>query len=329
MSEIDPTLVEVASLSHVGRVRANNQDSCGEFANGAGWRALVVADGMGGHRGGEVASRIAVDTIGQVLGTSHEGPEQSLRNAFLAANERVLEVANGEPRYAGMGTTGVALLFDAAGDAWVAHVGDSRAYVYRGGKLLPLTADHSYVAELQRRGFLSPAEAAVHPRRNEVLRSIGGEPDLDVEIRQVAALPGDCFLLCTDGLWGCVPESEMVEALANARPEEAVRILVDLANQHGGPDNVTVQLARFPEDANVATGIPAPAETDQAAAEKLPARRHNRISRVAIAASILAAALVAALLWVFLDLAAERHLPSPPVATPTAPAPPPASKDHL
>ncbi|HME71816.1 MAG TPA: Stp1/IreP family PP2C-type Ser/Thr phosphatase [Myxococcota bacterium] len=324
MSEIPATAVEIASLSHVGRVRASNQDSYGEFANGAGWRALVVADGMGGHQGGEVASRIAVDTIGNVLGASHEEPEQSLRKAFLAANERIFEVASSNPRYAGMGTTGVALLLAATGDAWVAHVGDSRAYVFRDGKLTALTADHSYVAELQRRGFLSAAEAAVHPRRNEVLRSIGGEPDLDVEIRPVVARPGDCFLLCTDGLWGCVPESELVGALANARPQDAVRMLVDLANHHGGPDNVTVQLARIPEPTNAAAGIRAGAETDRAAAEKAYARRQSRIRRVAIAASLLAAALVAALLWFFLHFAAER-LPSPPGAPPAAlPAPLPA-----
>ena len=314
MSEIALTPVEVASLSDIGRVRTNNQDACGEFANDAGWRALVVADGMGGHRGGEVASRIAVDTIGQMLGTSHDAPERSLRNAFLAANERVLEVADSDPRCAGMGTTAVALLFAAEGQAWVAHVGDSRAYVYRGGELIALTADHSYVAELQRRGFISPAEAAVHPRRNEVLRSIGGEPYLDVEIRGVDTFPGDCFLLCTDGLWGCVPESEMVGALANQRPEAAVRMLVDLANQHGGPDNVTVLLARIPEHANATAGTPAGAETDQAAAEKTYERRRSRIPRVAIVA-----ALVAALLWVFLHFAVER-LSSPPEA-PAAPQP--------
>jgi serine/threonine protein phosphatase PrpC len=323
------SVIEVASLSHVGRVRANNQDWYGEFANGSGWRALVVADGMGGHQGGEVASRIAVDTIGKVLGASHEEPEQSLRKAFLAANERILEVARSDSRYAGMGTTGVALLLAAADDAWVAHVGDSRAYVFRDGKLRALTADHSYVAELQRRGVLSPAEAAVHPRRNEVLRSIGGEPELDVEIRPVVTKPGDCFLLCTDGLWGCVPESEMVGALANARPQDAVRMLVDLANHHGGPDNVTVQLVRIPEETS-ATGIRAGTETERAAAEQAYARRQSRIRRVAIAASLLAAALIAVLLWVFLHFAAEQRLPNPPLAAPTAPpAPERPTKNRL
>jgi protein phosphatase len=328
MSESAPSVVEVASLSHVGRVRGSNQDWYGEFANGAGWRALVVADGMGGHRGGEVASRIAVDTIGKVLGASYEEPEQSLRRAFLAANERILEVARGEPRYAGMGTTGVALLLAGDVDAWVAHVGDSRAYVFREGKLTALTADHSYVAELQRRGFLTAAEAAVHPRRNEVLRSIGGERELEVEIRPVLVRPGDRFLLCTDGLWGCVPESEMVGALANARPQDAVRMLVDLANHHGGPDNVTVQLMRIPEQTHAAAGT-REGDAERAAAEKAYARRQSRIRRVAIAASLVAVFLVAALLWVFLHFTSER--PPSPLAAPSAPPPSaePAPKNHL
>jgi protein phosphatase len=318
MSEIAPGKIEIASLSHIGRVRTSNQDCCGEIDNAAGWRALVVADGMGGHQGGEVASQLAVVTIGTVLRESHEEPAQALRKAFLSANEVILEAARSNPRYAGMGTTGVALLFPTQGDAWVAHVGDSRAYLFRDGKLIALTADHSYVAELQRRGVLSAADAAVHPRRNEVLRSIGGEPELEVEIRPVVAKPGDRFLLCTDGLWGCVPEPELVNALSNARPQDAVRMLVDLANHHGGPDNVTVQLARLPEEARSAAG---PAEDDRAAVEKAFARRQSRIRRVAIAVSLLAGALVALLLWVFLHTAAE-HLRSPPPTTPAAPGAP-------
>jgi protein phosphatase len=327
MSEIAPDKIEIASLSHIGRVRTSNQDAYGEIDNGAGGLALVVADGMGGHQGGEVASQLAVVTIGKVLRESREEPDQALRKAFLAANAAILESARSNPRYAGMGTTGVALLFPAKGDAWVAHVGDSRAYLFRDGKLTALTADHSYVAELQRRGVLSAAEAAVHPRRNEVLRSIGGEPELEVEIRPVAAKPADCFLLCTDGLWGCVSESELANALANARPQDAVRMLVDLANHHGGPDNVTVQLARLPEATGGASGHRA-AATDRTAAAKAFARRQSRIRRVAIAASLLAGALVVLLLWAFLHHAAQ-HLPSPPSTAPSAPQARPPAKNPI
>jgi protein phosphatase len=325
MREVAPTKIEVASLSHIGRVRASNQDYCAEIENAAGWLALVVADGMGGHRGGEVASHLAVDTIGKVLGESHDDPEQSLRKAFLAANEAILEVASSDPRYAGMGTTGVAVLFAAKGDAWVAHVGDSRAYLLRDGKLQALTADHSYVAELQRRGFLSAAEAAVHPRRNEVLRSIGGEPELEVEIRAVATKPGDCFLLCTDGLWGSVPESELVAALASAQAEEAAQRLVDLANQHGGPDNITVQLARVPERTRASAGIHE-VETDASTLHQDATRHASRIRQVAIAASVLAGAVL--LLWLFFHFAVHER-PNPPAHTPAVPAVPRPAKAPL
>jgi len=321
MSKLGPAAVEVASVSHIGRVRATNQDSCGEFANDAGWRALVVADGMGGHQAGEVASRIAVETIGQVLRARHEAPERALREAFLAANERVREVASSDPRYAGMGTTGVALLLTATSDAWVSHVGDSRAYLFRGGRLIPLTADHSYVAELQRRGFISAAEAAIHPRRNEVLRSIGGEPDLEVEVRPVAALPGDCFLLCTDGLWGCVPEAEVAGALASASPQEAARMLVDLANHHGGPDNVTVQLALIPEQADASPGLQESTERERAVVEGASASFQDRIWRPPIAPSLTLALVALLLLWVLLHFAA-KNAPSPRDPTPSPAAPP-------
>jgi protein phosphatase len=271
---------------------------------------------MGGHQGGEVASQLAVETIGKVLGESSEEPEQSLRKAFLAANEVVRGVARADPRYTGMGTTGVALLFASKTDAWVAHVGDSRAYVLRNGELQALTADHSYVAELQRRGILTAAEAAVHPRRNEVLRSIGGEVELEVEIHAVPTKPRDTFLLCTDGLWGCVPEPELVAALASARPEDAAQRLVDLANQYGGPDNVTVQLARIPESAMGEAAI-GEAETDASSPHPQPAPHLDRILQVAIVASVIAA--VVLLLWALFHLAAQ-HPPSPGNTA----APPPA-----
>jgi protein phosphatase len=305
MSDVDPGSVQVASRSHVGRVRATNQDSFGEFADGTAWRMLVLADGMGGHRSGEVASRVAVETIGEVVSASRDSPEQTLRKGFLAANERILEMASRDPQCAGMGTTGVALLIVPAGDAWVAHVGDSRAYVLREGKLIPLTADHSYVAELQRRGLITSEEAAVHPRRNEVLRSIGGEAVLEVDIRPVSTLPGDCFLLCTDGLWGVVPEPELVTTLEHEPPADAVYTLVELANRHGGPDNVTVQIARIP-DGVTSVGARPPAKADDAVAARAFANRRRVIRRVAIAASILTGLFVAALLGAFLHFVSER-----------------------
>ena len=343
MTDIDPATIETASLTHVGRVRAANQDSCAEFADAVTYRMLVLADGMGGHQGGEVASRIAVQAIGEVMGASTDGPEAALRHAFEVANERILQAASADHQYAGMGTTGVALLIAASGNAWVAHVGDSRAYVLRGGKMIALTADHSYVAELQRRGLITPDEAAVHPRRNEVLRSIGGEPAIDVEIRSVPALPGDCFMLCSDGLWGCVPEAEVVSTLLQERPAEATRKLVDLANQHGGPDNVTVQVAWIPDGSSrPSAGLDrsAPLEPDadssradweRAIASTAVARGQQRIRRVAIGALLLLAAVVLAAFLAAVVYGLREGERGSAVASPAPhpdPAQPPAEASH-
>jgi protein phosphatase len=332
MTDIDPATIETASLTHVGRVRATNQDSCGEFADAGAYRMLVLADGMGGHQGGEVASRMAVQAIGEVIGASKDGPEAALRHAFEVANDRILQAAASDPQYAGMGTTGVALLIASSGSAWVAHVGDSRAYVLRGGKMVPLTADHSYVAELQRRGLITADEAAVHPRRNEVLRSIGGEPGIDVEIRSVPALPGDCFLLCSDGLWGCVPEAEVVTTLLRERPSDATRTLVDLANQHGGPDNVTVQVAWIPDGSVRPAAEPAKdastsrADWERALAATSIEKRQLQIRRVAIASLLLLAVMVLAVfLWaVVYGLREGAHGAAIAAPAPALANPPPA-----
>ncbi len=278
--------VRAASLSDVGLRRSTNQDSYGEFERGPGTRLWVVADGMGGHRGGETASRVAVETMGRVFGETPDGtaPPELLRAAFEHANAEVHDLARRTPELAGMGTTGVALLLR-DGSAWVGHVGDSRAYRMRGGRLEAMTQDHSLVAELQRRGFVTAEEAAVHPRRNEVLRSIGIEPEVQVDLAAISVEPGDRFLLCSDGLCGVVPEDEIAPVLASDAPERAVRRLVELAIARGAPDNVTVQV--------VAIGDAEPA------AAQVPARRvgqRSGVRRVALSAALVAALLLAALL---------------------------------
>jgi len=275
-----------ASLTDVGLRRATNQDSFGEFERAAGTRLWVVADGMGGHRGGETASRVAVETMGRVFGDAAEGttPPDLLRAAFERANAEVHGLARRTPELAGMGTTGVALLLhDAA--AWVGHVGDSRAYRMRGGRLEALTQDHSLVAELQRRGFVTAEEAAVHPRRNEVLRSIGIEPEVEVDLTALAVEPGDRFLLCSDGLCGVVPDDEIAPVLSSETPEHAARRLVDLAIARGAPDNVTVQVVAVGDAAPARTSAPVPAVA-----------RRRGVRRVALTAALTAALLLAALL---------------------------------
>lgn len=251
----------VASLSDVGRVRAVNEDGFDSLVRADGTRLLVVADGMGGHRGGAVASREAIAAIGACFlasldssvsadasaSASVPAPDrdagQLLSRAITEANARIFSLARQDPELAGMGTTVVALLLDPTGRATVAHVGDSRCYRLRDRRLEPLTQDHSVVAEMLQRGVLTPEEAAYHPRRNEILRSVGVLRDVDVEVAPVDVAVGDWFLLCSDGLCGVVSDAEVEEVLvASASPEDAVAALVDLANECGGPDNVTVQV---------------------------------------------------------------------------------------
>ena len=245
MTEVDSGWVAIASLSDTGRQRAHNEDACTEGRLGDGALLLMVADGMGGHAGGATASRTAVDTARSVVEAAATGSDALLMEAFEAANRSIHEAAGRDASLHGMGTTGVALLLAPGGPAWVANVGDSRAYRLRGECLEQLTRDHSFVAELQRRGVIDAEQAAVHPRRHQVLRSLGVESGVEVDVERIELEDGDCFLLCSDGLSGVIADDEIAFALSGAEPAEAARRLVDLANERGGPDNITVQIARI------------------------------------------------------------------------------------
>jgi hypothetical protein len=155
---------------------------------------MMVADGMGGHAGGATASRVAVETVSSVVASSQLAPDVTLRAALEAANRVVHDESQRNRSLAGMGTTGVAALFSADGVAFVANVGDSRAYRLRDATFEQITLDHSLVAEMRRRGLITEEEALVHPRRNEVLRSLGVEPDVVVDLHQLDLQPGDLFL---------------------------------------------------------------------------------------------------------------------------------------
>jgi protein phosphatase len=301
MSQIDPQWIDAASCSHVGRVRTVNQDRFAEFEDGRGSRLLVVADGMGGHRGGETASRLAVEAIGDVFARSRESLGERMGAAIAAANERVYESACADPELAGMGTTVVALCLGEAGEGWVAHVGDSRLYLLRGGKLDALTADHSLVGEMQRLGMLSAEEAEAHPRRNELTRCVGVAPSVEVEITRIAVEPGDRFLLCSDGLCIHLGDDEIREVLEREQPSSAAHMLVDHANARGGHDNVTVQVVSIPETATLRRhGADRAAEAstspESLASEHL--REVRAIRRAALAVSaVLVLLLVAAAFW--------------------------------
>jgi serine/threonine protein phosphatase PrpC len=277
-----------AFLSDVGRVRSVNQDEVGEFVNGSGARLVVVADGMGGHAGGEVASSTSVQTIGEYFGSSNEAPAVLLRGAFEAANERVFRMGNERPDLFGMGTTAVAVLLGADGTAWVAHVGDSRAYRLHLGELERLTDDHSWVQEQVRMERITPEEAEVHPRRNALLRSIGVDPGVEVDVRQVQIEAGDRLLLCSDGLWGEVDDQTIAGVLASEDPQQGVRRLVELANQAGGHDNVTVAVVALPGGAATQPLLPRPSALRADGAAE--GRRGLRIAALA-AAGVIAALL--------------------------------------
>ena len=242
MSRKGAIRIEAASLTDVGLVRERNEDACGQRVFGEG-RLFVVADGMGGHAGGATASRLAVEAVERALGAAPNDPARQLREALEAANRSIYDASRRDSSLAGMGTTGVVLLI-ADGRGWVANVGDSRAYRLRDGELEQLTRDHSVVAEMVRLGVLTPAQAAVHPRRNEVLRSLGTGPDVDVDVDEVDVAAGDVFLLCSDGLCGVVDDPAIAALLGDADVEDASRALVEAAIGQGAPDNVTVQVVR-------------------------------------------------------------------------------------
>ncbi|MEM9177604.1 MAG: Stp1/IreP family PP2C-type Ser/Thr phosphatase [Myxococcota bacterium] len=239
----------VAGETHVGVVRNVNQDAFGRFDDPD--RAeilLVVADGLGGHRGGEVASRMAVDRLGEfVLAGEGDGPTR-LERAIARANDVILTASRKDHTLDGMGTTVVCLLLAEDGPSTVAHVGDSRLYRLRGGAIDQLTEDHSLVATLVREGVLAPEDARDDPRRNQILRALGVREDVEIDLAPVELRPGDHYLLCSDGLHGMIEDDAIAELVhAVARPETAVNDLIDAANAAGGTDNVTCVLAKVPE----------------------------------------------------------------------------------
>jgi len=240
--------IDVASRTDVGRVREINQDAVASLVTRGNALLLVVADGMGGHQGGEIASRLAIDAICEAIENSVDAPEDTLRRALRAANRRIYQAAQRDARLAGMGTTGVALFIQQDASVWVANVGDSRAYRKRGEAFESLTSDHSLVAELQRRGEITEDEARVHPKRNQLLRAIGIEERVEVDISRGEVQAGDIYLLCSDGLSGVLYDSEISEILGRQGCEGASEELLRVANERGGPDNITVQIASVPKE---------------------------------------------------------------------------------
>lgn len=233
-----------------GKKRANNEDS---YLVNDEQRLYAVADGVGGSEAGEVASRIAVDTIARTLpdllgdadrtppGESRDDdvPElAAFRHAVLLANRTIIEEAAKDPARRGMGTTLTALLL-ARKRAFLAHIGDSRAYRLRSGRLSQLTNDHSVVAEQVRSGLITPAQARTSPYRHVITQALGIDREAAPDLMEQPLKPGDTFLLCSDGLTEMLGDREISRILSGSAPADAARKLIDAANGQGGLDNIT------------------------------------------------------------------------------------------
>jgi PPM family protein phosphatase len=241
--------MEIAMKSHVGRVRQVNEDYFACIADLNGRVLAVVADGMGGHQAGDIASRLAVERIVKELRhldseLSGEDARERLMNALLMANEEVYRYAQEHPECSGMGTTIVAALLGENGGV-TAHIGDSRLYHFNEDGLQLKTEDHSLVHELMKSGQITAEEASVHPQRNVLMRALGTEPDVRIDLGQFNWSEGDVVLLCSDGLSNKVHHSVMVEWLKRPLSLQAqVDGLVEHALEAGGEDNITLVAVR-------------------------------------------------------------------------------------
>ena len=236
-----------AMLTDVGRVRSSNEDSVAFVIPSSNDPAasrgclLLVADGMGGHAAGEVASALAVEAVRRVYYSLQEPVPASLMIAFETANRAILEHGKNHPDCRGMGTTCTALAIH-DGQVWLGHVGDSRAYLLRGGKLTQLSDDQTLHAQMIREGLMTEDESKTREGGNVVLQALGTGADVVPAVweKGVPLLEGDTLVLCSDGLWNVVDDAAIAEIAARAAPQEACQNLVDAALEAGGYDNVAV-----------------------------------------------------------------------------------------
>jgi serine/threonine protein phosphatase PrpC len=259
---VEGDVVEIVSggVTDVGRVRTNNEDS---FRILEPLNLFILSDGMGGEAHGEVASALAVETIADYCAQPKEdsgvtlagvAPDnwsadtKRLQNAVSQANFKIYDSAQKNPEQRGMGATLTAAWVNGS-KLSVAHVGDSRAYLLRNGALQQLTSDHSLVAEQVRRGILTPQQAEESEMQSVLLRALGAHPEVQVDVDETELFPRDVLLLCSDGLTRMVTEPEIAGTLqAETNPVSAAQKLVDLANERGGLDNVTVIVARVQDE---------------------------------------------------------------------------------
>jgi protein phosphatase len=245
--------IEAATLTDVGLQRANNEDSYLYWEPDTDsdfhlkGRLAVVADGMGGYEGGHEASRLAVETVRSVYDNAFGGnPQDTLVAAFESAHQNIQRFAAEHPQFYGMGTTCTAAAI-VGHQLHFAHVGDSRLYLIRAGTITRLTRDHSYVGRLVETGIVRSEDAESHPQRHILTAALGSGRDVTPNFPEQPVLleKGDLLLLCTDGLWGLVPDPDLARIAQANPPAEACQQLVAMALERGGPDNITVLLLRI------------------------------------------------------------------------------------
>jgi len=272
---VSPFKLVAAGVTDVGRVRDGNEDDFIDQVDRLG--LVAVADGMGGHRAGEVASATALEALRAAVANG-----RSLRDAIEGANDAVLQKSESHRELHGMGTTLTAGMLGSDGQLVVGHVGDSRAYLVRDGELTQITNDHSLVEEMVRGGELTPEQAEVHPRRSIITRALGIDPQVEVDEYPIDLRLGDRILLCSDGLTTMVRPDDIAGILNRQHdPKRAAQLLVDAANEAGGEDNVTAVIIDAVEvthdDAPAAAAVP-----DDDTADAPPVKPRRRTGRTVL-----------------------------------------------
>lgn len=238
--------IQYAGCTHIGKVKKRNEDSMHWPKEARARDIVIVADGMGGYHAGDVASSMAVQISLNIILAHKRGTDDAglIRQAITAANRSILDYASQNEFFSGMGTTMVVAL--RRGKKWtIGHVGDSRAYMANGDKIHQITHDHSLVQAMMDDGKLTYEEARKHPYRNIIMRAVGTEPDVEIDIYETDFAKGDVLLVCSDGLIRQVQDEELLTLLQNQNNmDSAAQAMVNLANDRGGPDNITVVLAR-------------------------------------------------------------------------------------
>jgi protein phosphatase len=289
---MSPFKLVAAGVTDVGRVRDGNEDDFLDQSNRLG--LVAVADGMGGHRAGEVASATALEALRAAVASG-----EPLRDAIEGANDAVLEKSVSDQEFHGMGTTLTAGMLGSDGHLVVGHVGDSRAYLVRDGELSQITDDHSLVEEMVRSGELTPEQAEVHPRRSVITRALGIDAQVEVDEYPIELQPGDRILFCSDGLTTMVRPDEIASILSR-EPDlrRAAQLLVDAANAAGGEDNITAVIIEAVEVSDDEVAAPAVPDDDTSDTPPVKPRRRRGRSLFRVLVWVLPVLIVLAIAFV-------------------------------